>query len=280
MGNKQKRANTAAETLEILEAGSFQISSGILVQVGDMLQQAIKGSKLFRPDDFASFATQLSVFGTIKQTQFEVTNETTLAAAHRLVVDENLSSVVALNFASARNPGGGFLGGSQAQEESLARSSGMYPCINQMSEMYEYNRQHKSLLYSEHMIYSPDVPVFRDDAGRLLERPYPLSIITSPAVNAGAVRKNQPEYISQIEPTMLNRIQKVLLLAFANGHQTLILGAWGCGVFGNEPEIIAKLFASHLYEGGQFHKRFKRIIFAVLDRSKTKAIYKAFAHQF
>ncbi|KAA3653984.1 MAG: TIGR02452 family protein [Chloroflexi bacterium] len=279
MGNRQKRANTAAETLEILEAGHYQTASGMLVQVGDRLQQAVKGSKLFHPDDFTSLATQLSEFRTAKPTQFEVTNETTLDASHRLVVKKNYS-VVALNFASARNPGGGFLGGSQAQEESLARSSGMFPCINQMSEMYEYNRHHKSLLYSDYMIYSPDVPVFRDDEGRLLERPYPLSIITAPAVNAGAVRKNQLENISQIEPTMLNRIGKVLLLALANGHQTLVLGAWGCGVFGNKPETIARQFATHLYEGGQFYNQFERIVFAVLDRSKSQEIYREFANIF
>jgi len=70
-----------------------------------------------------------------------------------------------LNFASAKNPGGGFLGGGSAQEESLARSSGLFPCINQMQQMYETNRAYRSCLYTDHMIYSPRVPVFRDDEG-------------------------------------------------------------------------------------------------------------------
>ncbi|MCP5096928.1 MAG: TIGR02452 family protein, partial [Chloroflexi bacterium] len=135
MNNRQKRANLGKEALAILESGSYQSHSGQIVQISDMLQPAINGSKLYRPDEFDVLRSKLTEIGKTNQTRFEVTNETTLAAAERLVENENTPSIVALNFASARNPGGGFLGGSQAQEESLARSSGLYPCINQMTEM-------------------------------------------------------------------------------------------------------------------------------------------------
>ena len=66
------------------------------------------------------------------------------------------------------NPGGGFLSGSQAQEESLARATALYPCLAQMTEMYETNRQLNSPLFTDNMIYSPEVPVFRDDDDILL----------------------------------------------------------------------------------------------------------------
>lgn len=111
--------------------------------------------------------------------------------------------MLALNFASARHPGGGFLGGSQAQEESLARASGLSPCLNQFQEMYDTNQRFSSCLYTDHMIYAPDVPVFRDDDDRLLEEPFLVSILTAPAVNAGAVRRNEPHHVQHIEPVML-----------------------------------------------------------------------------
>ena len=117
-----------------------------------------------------------------------MTGETTLAAAERLAEFRPLC----LNFASAKNPGGGLLSGSQTQEESLARSSGLYATLLPMTELYAYNRHLGTSLYSDYMIYSPDVPVFRSDSGLLLEVPYLASFITAPAVNAGAVEKNEP----------------------------------------------------------------------------------------
>ncbi len=106
--------------------------------------------------------------------------------------------------------------------------------------MYEANRQSSSCLYTEHMIYSPDVPVFRDDDDVLLDEPYAVSIVTAPAVNAGVVRAKEPRNVARIEPVMRARIERVLALAVVNGHDVLVLGAWGCGVFGNDPTQVAE----------------------------------------
>ena len=141
--------------------------------------------------------------------------------------------VLALNFASAKNPGGGFLKGSQAQEESLARASGLYACINPIQTGYEANRRNASCLYTDHMIYSPDVPVFRDDDDLLLDHPYLVSFLTAPAVNAGEVRLKEPgNVVPDRGGDAVGRMEKVLSLAVVHGHEVLVLGAWGCGVFG------------------------------------------------
>src|SRR5205814_6075588 len=120
-----------------------------------------------------------------RETRFEVTNETTLDAARRLAAEGH--RVVALNFASARHPGGGFLKGAIAQEESLCRSSGLYESLRD-HEMYRYHAPMPGGMYTNYAIYSPDVPVFKNDDGELLAEPYLCSFITSPAVNAGAIR--------------------------------------------------------------------------------------------
>lgn len=211
---------------------------------------------------------------------FEVVNETTLHAARRFVEQEPDARLLALNFASARHPGGGFLKGSQAQEESLARASGLYSCISQFREMYDANACFPSCLYTDHMIYSPDVPAFRDDEDVLLESPYLLSFVTAPAVNIGAMRRNEPDKLCLVETTMLSRMEKVLSLAVVHGHDMLVLGAWGCGVFGNDPQRVAGWFQRHLTGEGIFHRAFRKIIFAVLDRTEERSTIQPFERHF
>jgi uncharacterized protein (TIGR02452 family) len=193
------------------------------------------------------------------------------------VLEGRADDVLCLNFASAKNPGGGFLNGSQAQEESLARASGLYACLLQARAMYDTNRQFDSCLYTDHMIYSPRVPVFRDDDDVLLAEPYAVSFVTAPAVNAGALR---PGERARIEPTMRGRTEKVLALAAAHGHEALVLGAWGCGVFRNDPTDVARWFHEHLCETPAFEGVFRTVVFAVLDSSPDEHTLRPFAERF
>jgi len=281
MMTRAERARMARETLDILKEGFYRAPSGEAVHIQEAVDFAKSHSRLYTPEDFDEvFSLRDNILERVERraTEFDVTNETTLSAAARLVRGGN--DVLALNFASAKNPGGGFLKGSQAQEESLARSSGLYRCIARMTEMYEANRRFRSPLYTDHMVYSPRVPVFRDDSGRLLESPYVLSIITAPAVNAGAVRRSHPEAATQIEPVMLSRIEKVLSLAVVHGHRQLVLGAWGCGVFRNTPRDVACWFSHYLTGDGLFTDCFDKVVFAVLDSSPGRVNVGAFEKVF
>jgi uncharacterized protein (TIGR02452 family) len=204
--------------------------------------------------------------GRLGQASFDVGNETTLSAGRRLVDRFGPDRVAMLNFASAKNPGGGFLGGSQAQEESLARASALYPCLTGHMTYYDANRNSPSLLYTDHMIISPRVPVFRDDEDQLLEEPWEATIITSPAPNAGAIARNEPDQLESIEPTFRRRIEQVLSAAVVFEQAALVLGARGCGVFGNDPAMVARLFGEFLLSGGPFATAFEHVSFAVLDR--------------
>ena len=149
---------------------------------------------------------------------------TTLAGISMLAAEGY--SPLALNYASAKNPGGGFLGGARAQEESLARSSGLYPCING-NPMYEYHRSGHDCMYSHYAIYSPGVPVIRDDEGWLFEKPVYCAFITSPAVNAGVVLQRDPSRRDEIRATMAERVDRVLAIAALKGHDVLVLGRVG-----------------------------------------------------
>lgn len=275
--NRSQRANIAQETLTILEQGGYTKDGKNILLTG--LESAINDTIWYRPEALEILQAQLNKDFEIQETVFEVHNCTTFAAS-QLLLKEGASKVLALNFASAKNPGGGFLGGSQAQEEALARASGLYPTLNKYMEMYLENRKRTTCLYSNNMIYSPNVPVFRDDGDELLEQPYELSFITAAAVNAGCVQKNEPKRVKKIAPTMLDRIEKLLTVAVAKEYDYLVLGAWGCGVFRNDPKVIAELFQEQLTTNPLFKNRFKKVVFGVLDHSKQQSIYKSFQQVF
>ena len=263
--NRTSRASIAQETVEIANRGWYEPTTGKRVDISAAMDRCLSGTTLYRPAELDGLGVVAADYDTV----FEVANETSLAAARRLVVDRGHAATMCLNFASAKNPGGGFLGGSQAQEESLARSSGLYRSLLSQGGYYEANRSCGTCLYTDNMIFSHDVPVFRDNAGCLLPEPYCLNIVTAPAPNAGAVRKNEPERASEIGPTLSRRIARLLALAAHKGCEHLILGAWGCGVFRNDPAEVASLFAAAL-GSERFRNRFRTIVFAVLDTAEDE----------
>ena len=241
-------------------AGRYVTPQGTVVAIGDAVQRSVEGTVSYPPDRPMPLANPGDM-----QTVIEVTNESTLVAAARLV--EAGHRPVALNFASAKHPGGGFLGGARAQEESLARSSGLFACLDG-NPMYDFHCAQRDAMYSSYAIYSPDVPVIRSDDGDLLAQPYLCSFITCPAVNAKVVLERDPSRRPAIRTAMEERVQRVLAIATAHGHEALVLGAWGCGVFGNDCQEIAELFQKAL--AGQFRGCFTRVVFAILDWSPER----------
>ena len=260
-------AQYGQEAVQIIRQGAYRAPSGQMVSIADLIERAVQGTVSYPPDQPLP-QTHSGPY----QTHIEVVNETTLAAVQRLCSAGH--DPVALNFASATHPGGGFLSGARAQEEYLARSSGLYACL-QMHPMYGYHRARHDTLYTDYVIYSPAVPVLRADDGTLLETPYTVGIITSPAVNAAAL---PPERHAEIGPAMWQRILKVLAAGIVHGHDSIVLGAWGCGAFGNDGMEIARLFRQALEEN--FRGAYGRVIFAVLDWSREKRFIGPFQSAF
>lgn len=253
------RIQTAKRTLEICKQGFYLSPQGKKVNIKDMQNFSVENTKFYSSEKLAELTAEIELKA-LFETKFEVINETTLNAVRQLI-SEGQTNIMALNFASAKNPGGGFLGGAQAQEESVARATGLYPCLMKEFHHYEKHRKTPSCLYTDNMIYSPEVPIFCDEDGTLLESTTCVSIITSPAVNAGVVRRQEPKNIEKILPAVKQRIEKVLALSLFHQHKILVLGAWGCGVFQNEPIEIAAIFADFL--SGKYKNVFEKIVFAV-----------------
>ena len=255
MNNRNKRKNIANETVRILENG-FYVCENQQINIDTTLGDCIQNTKVYTPELLDRMELPVSRF----DTDVEVTQETTLAAGYRL--RQSSDKVLVLNFASAKNPGGGFLGGSQAQEESLARASGLYGTLLTANLYYDTNRKCGTCLYTDHMIYSPNVPVFRDGDDELLKESYSLSMVTAPAVNYGALKDFEKVKAFGV---MKNRIRNLLKLCASLQYEYLVLGAWGCGVFQNDPEKIARMFHDEIIQG-DFNGVFKRVTFAIYSR--------------
>ncbi len=240
-------------------AGQVDISAQVL--------SSLKKTTFYGPDHAHAPASK----GT-HSTRIEVTNETTLSAHQRHLAKGH--NVVSLNFASATHPGGGFLSGARAQEEYLCRSSALFVTIKD-SPMYAYHRDNWTPLYSDAMIYSGEVPVFRDDQHELLPAPYLAAFITSAAPMA---KKVQPYDYPKLPGILMGRILKILSVAKAKGHDSLILGAWGCGAFGNDGHLVSDLF--HRALTVDFAGAFKEVTFAIVDTSPEKRFIGPFAQRF
>jgi uncharacterized protein (TIGR02452 family) len=291
----------AAETLLILERGWYDHPEAGRIWIADDLARSVAGTRMWTPEESQSALDEITSgvrHGRPAAARIEVTNETTLAAARRLAGgsangaaacpddtggargagsgSDGGACVGCLNFASAKNPGGGFRGGAQAQEESLARSSGLYRCLLAAPEFYSFHRSQRDLRYSDRAIFSPSVPVFRDDGGALLARPYRVAFLTAAAPNAGALGAGH-ELAATLPDVLSQRAAKVLAVMQASGLRQIVLGAWGCGVFRNSPGMVAVAFARHLGPDGTFRAAFDHVTFAVLDRAPGAPTLGAFA---
>jgi len=255
----------AKDTLNILKNKNYLVKDKI-IDISVALDNSIKNTKLYLPEDCFNSKNNL-----IKPT-IEVTNETTTSAGLRLL-NSGLENIVALNFASARNVGGGFLAGAVAQEEDLCRCSGLYLCIKSKPIFYNKNILCDDTFYTNHIIYSPNVPFFRNDNLDLLEEIFHISIISAPAPNVRAMENVDEDNLRSI---LEIRAARILQIAIENNHENIILGAWGCGAFGNDSKMIIEVFQKVLNR----YPHFKHVCFAVFDNKINAPIFNAFKEAF
>lgn len=177
-----------------------------------------------------------------------------------ILANKDNGKIIALNFANAMQAGGAYIMGGNAQEESLCRASLLYYTIKTQSEYYNANRKHILPDYTDYMIYSANVPVIRDDSGKLLEKSVDCNFITSPAVNRTVAKAMFSDNV--IAEKMTVRINKIISLALSENPDILILGAFGCGVFGNKREVVMDIFEKAI---NSFIPDDIKVIFAVPD---------------
>lgn len=167
-----------------------------------------------------------------------------------------------LNFASATRPGGGVLTGSKAQEECICRQSTLYPSLitdKAQKLFYERHKSQHNALNNNDIIYTPNVIIFKTDDYSTLQ-PFAqakVDVITCAAPNLSTVKLSSDKLLKLHE----SRAERILSVAKSHEIDYLILGAFGCGVFMNDPVIVAEAYKNVI--NSKFLYAFKSIEFAI-----------------
>lgn len=194
------------------------------------------------------------------------------------------------NFASASNPGGGVVNGASAQEECLCRCSGLYFNLNtpaMWDGFYQPHRDAHDPIHNDDIIYTPDVTVFKSDTEmpKLMAESdwYDVDVITCAAPNLRSQPSNRYNSGDGNRQTIMKdkdllalhekRLRRILEVALSEGVETIILGAFGCGAFRNNPEVVA--LANRNVIKDYLHS-FRNIEYAVYCSPKDDRNYKIF----
>jgi uncharacterized protein (TIGR02452 family) len=163
--------------------------------------------------------------------------------------------IAVLNFANNHSIGGSpFSAG--AQEESLCRCSTLLPCLEAMNEPFyqkhicQFASKEINYMGNDDLIYTPDVVVFKTDERtdpiypKMMDPSewYKVDVITSAAPQLRKVRTLTANY----NDVIFSRIKKILDVAAKEHAEVLILGAWGCGAFKNDINVVSDTFYSLL----------------------------------
>ena len=252
----------ANETLKIIKDRKYTLEGNEIILPQVDYEEVI----VISPKDGEELqALDMSAFKKEQMCNITVINADSFEAGRRY------DNALVMNFANAHNPGGGFRMGANAQEEALCRCSTLYASITskKASEMYKFNNTHASRVESDYMLISPNVVVFRDEKYNLLSTPVSMGVVTVPAPNrygAALMAGNK-----MIEDTFVRRIRIMLTAAAKYGYKYIVLGAWGCGAFGNKPEDVTQYFKKVIiYE--EYGKCFEEICFAIYGQEDGRNI--------
>lgn len=243
----------------------------MLKQCHDEIEYCVKKSKIYSNrviKDTSNTVENVSIWNT----NFIVEDMTSTEAIMKYANDlPEGGSCAVLNFASYRKPGGMFLEGSIAQEECLCHDSFLYNVLSRFPKYYEWNEEHKNYaLYTNRAIYTPEMIFFADENDK---RGTECDVITCAAPNIKPSRKYGWGITDEMNrKALIERIKFILDIAASNQVDTLILGAFGCGVFGQDPGEVASIFMHQLTN--KFYGAFRNIIFAVPNSNNNN--YKTF----
>lgn len=265
---EQKLRKIALETLCTIANERYIINKkdyNMREMVFDMLDR----TKLYKHND-----TIASYRGVPNNPSYSLVNMTTIGAClyFQSLLNQNVG---VLNFASAIKAGGGWLSGKTAQEEDIMRKTTAFLSLLLQDEFYTSHSRNNPV-YSDAIIYSPKTLIIRDDDFHFIE-PEAINLYTCAAINATECRRMNINCNIRLE--MAGRIDKIIRAMALNSEETIVLGAFGCGVFGNNPTEIAELFHESLVDDRR-ENEFKNIIFAVYDNSPTQQNYNAFKNVF
>ncbi|KAJ7231389.1 hypothetical protein B0H12DRAFT_1059348 [Mycena haematopus] len=262
----------ANATLDIISSGKVAVN-GSLYDLNALMAESKHQTAYYSPDSllstWRSYSPAQPPPSTVN-TIMEFLKTTTLDAARNAGLQGYVRPIGVLNFASADQPGGGFINGASAQEESIARSSTLYASLMTPTAQQFYalhSEDSRDGFYTHAMVYSPRVIVFRADGGELAP-PMEIDVLTSPAVHSGLVRKHAAGAAVErdIKRAMRERMARILFLFERRQVKNLVLGSFGTGVFQNDVDMVAEIWAELLCgPSARFASSFGYVAFAMVD---------------
>lgn len=248
------------------------------------IQESIKATTFYAADDYPDLPARR-----FKKTAVSVVRRRSLDAAIAMQKRHLELKITVHNFASATNPGGGVRHGSRAQEESLCRCTTLYPVLNTQENMdryYTVNRERGDSIYDDACLYTPEIVVCKSDIDRPARLPRDkwdlVDVITIAAPNLRA-RPNNEYNPGDAEPARLTdeelfklqetRIRHMFTVVAHHGADIFVTGAFGCGAFKNNPEVVASVYKKILPE---FEGCFKEVVFAIYCRPNETQNFDAF----
>ena len=259
---KAMRAEVFANTVAIVKAGSYVAGSGVRYSFGDD-KAMVEGTEFYDAEIKPMAATGAH------DTIYEVKNSYCLEVAAELVRAGKRALV--LNMASLWTPGGGVVNGAGAQEEELFRRTNLFRSLYQFAPFgaeYGVRRSAKQYPLDPDFggIYTPDATLFRKGEGKgyaLMDEPVRVSFVAVAAIKHPELSPDN-RLTPEDKKRTLNKIRTILRIARQKSHDTLVLGALGCGAYGNPPMEIARLFKA-AFEEPEFAGAFRQVVFAILD---------------
>ncbi|MCD8028366.1 MAG: TIGR02452 family protein [Erysipelotrichaceae bacterium] len=270
---KQRNIQILNDTLNILENGSY-IKDNHKVEL-HMNHKDMQEIQVFLPEDI----DKLSI-SSLKNTNHDCTYSCENIDALSLAKNkQNEDKVLVLNLASATEPGGRTRKGASAQEENLCQRTSLLLSLESedAQKYYEYNKALKTRMGSNAIMISPNVEVIKDNSFELLGEPFEIAVMScgAPMIRLGLEGLSQEEY----EALLYKRIQGMLKIANLQNYHHLILGAFGCGVYGNDAAIVSDIFYKAIQDFN-CNQLFDSIDFAVLCSPKKDYNYKEFRRNF
>ncbi len=242
------------ETLDIINRGSYSVGNTTVHL--KLSKKDMMSSTVLLPVDVRTIEKEekLDTVHVLGRCAYGCVNMDSFSDVIRLydefgfLLDKEEKPVLVLNFANPVNPGGGVRRGARAQEEDLCRKSSLLLSLEsgEAKAYYDYNRTLNTFMGSDAMILTPNVEIIRDDTGKLLEETRIVSVLTcaAPMITRGKEGMTEDAY----QQMLFTRITGMLKCAAAFGYKVLVLGAWGCGAFGNDAAVMSDLFYRALKE--------------------------------
>lgn len=272
------------DTLKIFENGSYT-KNGKKIEL-KLSEKELYTSEVLLPEQVKYICENPTIdkIHAIGRAGHFCINEDSYSVAMQVKAKHPDDGVLVLNFANPVHPGGGVRRGARAQEEDLCRKSSLLLALEDESakKYYDYNASLHTYMGSDAMIINPTVEIIKDAKGELLDESAVVSVMTcaAPMISSGIEGMTQAEY----EQMFYERIVATLKVAAHYRYKYLVLGAWGCGAFGNDAQVIAKLyfkaFKEFNYNGLSHESLFNQIYFAVLDRSSDQYNFNSFFRYF